>query len=64
MKVMVTVTDIDDDWKSSTYTVEHEDPQYVADELVDFVRRKVAGASVLPPADLGLMGTEYGPHKP
>ena len=46
MKVMVTVTDIDDDWKSSTYTVEHEDPQYVADELADFVRRKVAGALV------------------
>lgn len=46
MKVMVTVTDIEDDWKSSTYTVEHEDPQYVAEALAEFVRRKVVGAPV------------------
>ena len=38
---MVTVTDIDDDWKQRTLTIEHQDPQYVADELADWVRRGI-----------------------
>jgi len=53
--VMVTVTDMDADWKQYTYTVKG-DPEDVARDLAAFVRRIVTGDKK--PADQGVLFEE------